>query len=582
MTTVFEATPSERVLQAFARITECGRPEIWITLRAEHDVLADAAAVEARLAAGEALPLAGTTFAVKDNIDVAGLPTTAGCPEFAYVPAESSPAVERLLRAGAVLLGKTNLDQFATGLVGTRSPYGRVRAAHHPERVSGGSSSGSGAAVGLGMVDFALGTDTAGSGRVPATFNGVVGIKPTLGLVPTRGVVPACADFDCVTVMAPSLDVATLAMSVMIGPDAADPRSRVWPADVPLSAPSAPRVGVPIDTQLKMLSPTYRSSFAATVQRAERSGAEVVQVDIEPLLAAARLLYDGALVAERFDAVGSFVAATPEAALDPTVAAIILQAGEKSAHEFASDIGTLAQAKRFAAELFDDIDALLLPTTTEHPLIEDVLAEPVEINRRLGTFTNFCNLLDMASVAVPAEGAPAESFGFMTVTPAFGDQVALDVAALVAGVRSAPLAPEVGVPLAVFGAHLRGQPLHFQLEAMGARYERDIETTDDYIMVRLATLPAKPGLVHCPGGQGRSIPGELYRISRAGLGSFLAALPEPMALTAITLSDGTPVIGFTCTPASAAAGEDITEFGGWRAFLGRVPRDVTLTDGDDS
>lgn len=571
MTTVFEATPSERVMHAFARITECDRPEIWITLRAEHDVLADAAAVEARIAAGEALPLAGTTFAVKDNIDVAGLPTTAGCPEFAYVPAESSPAVERLLRAGAVLLGKTNLDQFATGLVGTRSPYGRVRAAHHPERVSGGSSSGSGAAVGLGMVDFALGTDTAGSGRVPATFNGVVGIKPTLGLVPTRGVVPACADFDCVTVMAPSLDVATLAMSVMIGPDAADPRSRVWPADVTLSAPSAPRVGVPIDTQLKMLSPTYRSSFAATVQRAERSGAEVVQVDIEPLLAAARLLYDGALVAERFDAVGSFVAANPEAALDPTVAAIILNAREKSAHEFASDIGTLAHAKRFAAELFDDIDALLLPTTTEHPLIEDVLAEPVEINRRLGTFTNFCNLLDMASVAVSAEGAPGESFGFMTITPAFGDQVALDVAALVAGVRSAPLAPEVGVPLAVFGAHLRGEPLHFQLEAMGARYERDIETTDDYIMVRLATLPAKPGLVHSPGGQGRSIPGELYRISRAGLGSFLAALPEPMALTAITLSDGTPVIGFTCTPASAAVGEDITEFGGWRAFLGRVP-----------
>lgn len=572
MTTFDASTPTERARAAFARIAECGRPEVWIHLRPQSDVLADAAAVERRVAEGESLPLAGTVFAVKDNIDVAGLPTTAACPEFAYVPDVSSPAVDRLVAAGAVLVGKTNLDQFATGLVGTRSPYGVVRAAHHPERVSGGSSSGSGAAVGLGLVDFALGTDTAGSGRVPAAFNGVVGIKPTLGLVPTRGVVPACADFDCVTVLAPTVGLAGLAMSIMIGPDVDDPRSRAWPADVVLAAPLRPRIGVPVEDQLDVLSESYRRSFAATVAQAEDAGLDIVRVDIAPLLAAARLLYDGALVAERFDAVGEFVTANPTAALDPTVAAIVRGSAKHAAHEFVRDTGVLVTAKHFAAELFDGVDALLLPTTTEHPLVDDVLADPVEINRRLGTFTNFCNLLDLASVAVPAPGEPGESFGVMTVTPAFGDQVALDVAARIVAGETAVVAPDEGVRLAVFGAHLQGQPLHHQLEALGARFERAVATTDDYLMVRLDSEPPKPGLVRVSeGGAGRSLPGELYRISRAGLGTFLAALPEPMALTAMTLAGGTPAVGFTCTPAAAATGADITEFGGWRAFLAGIP-----------
>ncbi|PTR22839.1 allophanate hydrolase [Rhodococcus sp. OK519] len=571
MMTFDVCTPTERARAALARIAECGRPEVWIHVRPESDVLADAAAVERRLVAGEALPLAGTVFAVKDNIDVAGLPTTAGCPEFAYVPQVSSPAVDRLVDAGAVVVGKTNLDQFATGLVGTRSPYGAVRAAHHPDRVSGGSSSGSGAAVGLGLVDFALGTDTAGSGRVPAAFNGVVGIKPTLGLVPTRGAVPACADFDCITVLAPTVDLAGLAMSIMIGPDAVDPRSRVWPSDVVLAAPQRPRVGVPIEAQLAVLSDSYRRSFAATVARAEEAGLDIVRVDIAPLLDAARLLYDGALVAERFAAVGDFVTSNPDASLDPTVAAIVRRSAEPAAHEFVRDAGTLVAAEHYAAGLFADLDALLLPTTTEHPLIDDVLADPVEINRRLGTFTNFCNLLDLASVAVPMAGEPGESFGVMTVTPAFGDQVALDIAARVVGSGTAVVAPESGVLLAVFGAHLRGQPLHHQLEALGARFERDVATTDDHLMVRLDSEPPKPGLVRAPGGAGRSLPGELYRLSSAGLGSFLAALPEPMALTAMTLADDTRAVGFTCTPAAAAAGVDITEFGGWRAFIAGVP-----------
>ncbi|QBJ97846.1 allophanate hydrolase [Rhodococcus sp. ABRD24] len=567
MTTSFAGTPTDRVRDAFARIAECNRAEVWITLRTPDDVLADAVEVERRADAGERLPLAGTVFAVKDNIDVAGLPTTAACPEFAYVPAESAPAVARLQEAGAVLLGKTNLDQFATGLVGTRSPYGAVRSALHPDRVAGGSSSGSGAVVGLGIADFALGTDTAGSGRVPAAFNGIVGMKPTIGLVPTTGVVPACADFDCVTVLAPTLEVASRAMSTMIGPDGRDPRSRSWPADVRLAAPLQPRVGVPLPKQLDVLSDSYRNSFEATVRRAEEAGIAVVPVDIAPLLAAATLLYDGALVAERFDAVGRFVTGRPDAQLDPTVADIVRGAESEPAHRFVRDMGALASARLYSDGLFVDVDALLLPTTTEHPLLADVLAEPLTINRRLGTFTNFCNVLDMAAVAVPAESAPEEAFGVMMVTPAFGDQVALDIAARLVGEEPGVLAPDQGIALAVFGAHLRGQPLHHQLEDLGARFDRTVATTVDYRMVRLPSDPPKPGVVHAPGADGRALPGELYRISAAGLGRFLAALPAPMALTSTTLNDGTTAVGFTCTPAAALDGVDITEFGGWLGYL---------------
>lgn len=314
-----------RVTAAYRRIAEADRPEVWITLRPEVDVLAEAAALDARLAAGEPLPLAGVLVAVKDNIDVAGLPTTAACPAFAYTPEADAPAVRRLLDAGAVVLGKTNLDQFATGLVGTRSPYGPVRNALRPEKISGGSSSGSAVAVALGIADIALGTDTAGSGRVPAALNGIVGIKPTLGLVPTTGVVPAARSYDAVTVFARTLTEAQRAVGVMTGPDDGDPRSRAWPDDVRLAAPSRPRIAVPREEDLAPLSDGGRAAFAAAVKQVEAAGATTAVVDVSPLLLAARLLYDGALVAERYAAVGEFIAGDPSAA-DPTVAGIILGA----------------------------------------------------------------------------------------------------------------------------------------------------------------------------------------------------------------------------------------------------------------
>ncbi|MEV4241476.1 allophanate hydrolase [Nocardia sp. NPDC049737] len=565
--TEVHGTPTARVAAAYRRIAEVDRPEVWITLRVESDVAAEAAAIERRVAAGESLPLAGVLVAVKDNIDVAGLPTTAACPEFAYTAEVTAAAVERLVAAGALVLGKTNLDQFATGLVGTRSPYGAVRHAYDPELISGGSSSGSAVAVALGIADIGIGTDTAGSGRVPAALHGIVGIKATLGLIPAHGVVRACADYDAVTVFATDLERAVQAAAVMAGPESRDPRSRSWPADVALAAPQTIRLAVPRAEDLVTLSDPYRDAFARTVSALSSGGITTEEVDISGMLDAALLLYDGAIVAERYAAVGAFLDTAPASA-DPTVTAIINAARATTGPGFAADLDTLAKAKAAAAQTLRGFAGLLLPTTTEHPSIAAVQADPFGINRRLGTFTNFCNLLDMAAVAVPgqptATGAP---FGVMVVTPAFTDQVAVDIAARIVGEDIPPALVEDGVELAVFGAHLRGQPLHWQLEEIGARFTGEIRTTDAYRLTALDTTPPKPGLVRHGSGLGAPILGELFRVSAAGLGRFLAALPAPMALTCIELSDGRAVIGFACTYDAARSATDITSFGGWKAYM---------------
>ncbi|MEV0547871.1 allophanate hydrolase [Nocardia salmonicida] len=559
-------TPTARVAAAYARIAEVDRPEVWITLRSQEDLTTEAVELERRVASGEKLPLAGLLLAVKDNVDVAGLPTTAACPEFAYDATENAAAVQRLVAAGALVLGKTNLDQFATGLVGTRSPYGAVRNALHPALISGGSSSGSAAAVALGIADLAIGTDTAGSGRVPAALHGIVGIKATLGVIPTHGVVAACADYDAVTVFAAQLDLAVTATKAMAGKDSRDPRSREWPADIRLSASAEPEIAVPRPEDLEPLSPAYRTAFTETVAALRDQGLRVTEIDISPLLDAARLLYDGAIVAERYAAVGEFVDKGAPG-LDATVAGIISAAKELDAHSFAHDLDTLARARTTATTLLAGFDGLLLPTTTEHPSIAEVEADPLSINRRLGTYTNFCNLLDLAAVAVPgkptADGLP---FGVTVVVPAFADQLAVDLAARITG-TPAPLLVETGVPLAVFGAHLRGQPLHWQLEQLGARFAGEITTTDAYRLTALDTTPSKPGLVRHGDGQGAPILGELFLVSPAGLGRFLAELPPPMALTSIELSDGRAVVGFACSYDAAVAATDITRFGSWVAYL---------------
>jgi allophanate hydrolase len=466
--------------------------------------------------------------------------------------------VQALVDAGAVVLGKTNLDQFATGLVGTRSPFGAVRHATLPDRVSGGSSSGSAVAVALGVADVGIGTDTAGSGRVPAAFHGLVGIKTTVGLVPTDGVVPACASYDVVTTFTRDLGTGVRATRLMAGggvspagqvpdtapadpADVADPRARrrTWPADVRVALRDHPVVAVPRTADLAPLSPGWRGAFAAAVDQVVATGATVREVDVSGMLDAARLLYDGAIVAERYAAVGAFLATDPPDA-DPTDAERVLRG----------------------------CDLLLLPTTTEHPTLAQVAAEPVEVNRRLGTYTNFVNLLDLAAVAVPAGEADGGPFGVTVLARAHEDQLALDLAArLTVGEAAAPLLVPGTVELLVVGAHLRGQPLQGQLTDLGARFGREVTTSDAYRLVALVTTPRKPGLVRVGPGRGASIAGEVWRLSPGALGRFLAALPAPMTLGAVELADGSWVTGFGCTAEAASGGVDVTATGGWRAAL---------------
>jgi allophanate hydrolase len=513
----------DRVLAAFERIAEVDRPEIWIALRDLGEVLADAVLVDAAVAAGETLPLAGRLLAVKDNIDVAGLPTTAGCPDYGYQPERSAPAAQRLIAAGAIVLGKTNLDQFATGLVGVRSPYGAVRDAAKPERISGGSSSGSAVAVALGIVDLALATDTAGSGRVPAALQGIVGIKATRGLVPTLGVVPACRSLDCVTVLAPTLPAAEQAMSLIIGPDPADPLSREWPGDAPLGAPARPKIAVPSSDQLTDLDPAWLAAFERTASRLEQAGAELVPIDLKSYLSAARMMYQGAFVAERFAAVGEFVTTHPES-VDPTVRSIIEAAGAIPAHQLTTDLEQLDRLRLAAAAALGDADALLLPTTTHHPTIAEVQADPIGVNSRLGTYTNFCNLLDLCAIALPSgEFVDGDSFGVSVIVRAFADRVAGDIAGLLAGQTGPRGVGPTGIGLVVVGAHLSGQPLNHQLTSRGGRLIAPVRTSPEYALYLLDTEPPKPGLVRVAAA-GESIEAELWELPPAGLASFLDEL----------------------------------------------------------
>jgi allophanate hydrolase len=573
-----------RVTAAYASIDAVGRPEVWITLRPAPEALAEAAAIDAAVAAGEQLPLAGLVAAVKDNIDVAGLPTTAGAPSYEYLPARDATAVARLRAAGAVVLGKTNLDQFATGLVGTRSPYGAVRNAWDPAKISGGSSAGSAVAVALGLVDFALGTDTAGSGRVPAALNGIVGVKPTRGVIPCTGVVPACRSLDCVTVFAPSVPLARRAVAVMAGPDGEDPlatllggrprggwRSRGGDA----GADAGPvRVAVPLPAQLAGLADGWAEAFQAAVARLRAAGAEVVTVDIAPLLEAASLLYGGSFVAERYAAVGDHVrehAGLIGGVLDPVVATIILDAAKHDAADYFADRERLDRLAARAADALDGCDALLTPTTTLHPTIAEVGDDPVGINARLGTYTNFANLLDFAALAVPAGTVAGLPFGIMLTGPAGSDARLAEIAAR---------CDQADVDLLVVGAHLSGQPLNHELLAAGGTLLGAAATVPAYRLYALDTQPPKPGLVRveplpatdaeasAAGHAGASIAGEVWRLPAVGFARFMTGLAVPMAIGRVRLDDGRDVLGFLCEPAAVPGAADITRFGGWRAWIG--------------
>ncbi|HEY9312040.1 allophanate hydrolase [Williamsia sp.] len=544
-----------RISEIFAAIAAADRREVFITLRSEADVTREHAA---SLAAGG--PLAGVVLAVKDNVDVAGLPTTAACPGYEYSPEADATAVAALRAAGAVVIGKTNLDQFATGLVGTRSPYGAVRDSRRDDRISGGSSSGSAVAVALGFADIAIGTDTAGSGRVPAGLQGIVGIKPTLGVVSNSGVVPACASYDCVTILAADLDLANRAMGVMSD-------AGTWPDGTHFAASDHPVVAAP--DALTGLDENWQAAFEAAITQARSTGVEVRRINIDDFLAAAKLLYDGALVAERYDAVGEFISTAKDSdGLDPTVAGIIGAADRFSATDLLADRRRVDELRIRALSTLGDASALIVPTAPMHPTLDAVAADPVGVNAIMGTYTNFCNLFDLCAVAVPAgevvesDGSTAQ-FGITVIGRAHDDAVVLDIAGRIGNSLPAtgPSWPErAGAEVTevfVVGAHLRGQPLDKQLTGRGARWSGEAATAPAYRLVALDTQPAKPGLIRDT-DHGQSIRGELWTLSPAALGEFLAELPAPMTLGPVELADGRWTVGFGCSHDSVADAEPLT------------------------
>jgi len=563
---------------ALARAAQYERvqPQAWIARVPEAQVLAQAARVDARRAAGEPLPLAGVPFAVKDNIDVAGMPTTAACPAFAYAPAQSATVVQRLEAAGALLLGKTNLDQFATGLVGTRSPYGIPACVYNRAYISGGSSAGSAVLVGAGVLAFALGTDTAGSGRVPAAFNGLAGFKPTRGRWSTQGVFPACRSLDCVSVFTNDAADAARIDEILAAYDATDPYSRASPGDAtPL--PGAARIGIARPGQLTFFGDAASARlFDAALARLRATGATLVEIDIAPLLAVAQLLYAGPWVAERLAAIEPLMRTNP-GAVHPVVRGIIQGGFGVSGAEVFRGQYALQAHMRDAAALWRQIDVLALPTAPTIYRIAELLAEPVALNSNLGTYTNFVNLLDMSAIALPAGFRDnGTGFGASLIGPAWADRALLALAQRYETQgEPAPRPPldlgDAPAPerfaLAVVGAHLSGMPLHWQLASRGARLVKATRTAAAYRLYAMAgQVPPKPALVHVGAG-GAAIDVEVYELEAAAFGSFVAGVPPPLAIGTLTLADGSPVPGFVAEPRALEGAKDITALGGWRAYM---------------
>ncbi|GAB7007005.1 allophanate hydrolase [Nocardioides sp. AN3] len=503
--------------------------------------------------------LSGLTFAIKDNIDLVGVPSTAGDPRRTTPAATSAVAVQRLLEAGAAPVGKTNLDQYATGLVGTRSPYGACHSVFSPDHVSGGSSSGSAVAVASGEVDFALGTDTAGSGRVPAAFNGVVGLKPSRGLVSTTGVVPACRSLDCVSVFSRTVGLAARVFEAMAAYDVSDPFSREL-TQRPL--PAAPVVAVPRGDL--GLDPVHEQAWEATKADAARRF-RTVEVDVAPFLEAARLLYEGPWVAERQLAFGEVLDDHP--AVDPTVRAIVTGGGGTAVDAFRG-FHRLAELDRQTREVWAAADTLLLPVTPTHPTLAEVAADPIGANSELGRFTNMTNLLDLCAVAIPGavrgDGLP---FGVQLLAPAGGDRLVLGVAAQW---REEDLAPVEGewTTIAVAGAHLQGQPLNHDLVARGGVLLETTTTAADYRMFVVDGPLARPGVTRVPGAAaGPGLEVELWALPDEAVGGLLGTIAAPLGLGPLQLADGRVVTGFICSADGADPVRDITEHGGWRAWL---------------
>ncbi len=577
--------PAQIIADLHARIGADATQSVWITVAPLASIMARLDDAKRRRAAGESLPLFGIPFGVKDNIDVTGLPTTAGCPGFAYVPTRSATVVEKIEAAGAICLGKQNLDQFATGLVGTRSPYGVPSSAFDERYISGGSSSGSAVAVANGRISFSLGTDTAGSGRVPAGFNNIVGIKPTRGWLSTRGLVNACRSLDCISVFAGSVEDGIRVAGIAAGFDPDDPMSRHAPGPTNLPSISASfRFGVPAEP-LEFFGDTEAAAlFADSVLRLEAIGGIKTAIDFTPFAQAGQLLYDGPWVAERLAAIKDFARISPDA-MNAVTREIILGARALSAVDAFEGQYRLAALSRLADVEWSRMDVMLLPTTGTTYRIDAVMADPIRLNGNLGRYTTFTNLLDLSAVAVPAgfrtNGLP---FGVTLFGRAFMDGMlagiagrlhrTLDAATIGAtGHRLPPASPTIlneptrdTVGVAVLGAHLSGQPLNHELTACGAILARTARTTTGYSLYALSDgSVARPGLVFDGVGAG-GIDLEIWEMPTIAFGAFVAAIPPPLGIGTITLADGTTVKGFLCEAYAAVAAENITAFGGWRAY----------------
>ncbi len=567
------ATPTAVIARVYDRLESEPLHPVWISQVPREDALARARMLEG--IKPTELPLYGVPFAVKDNFDVAGLDTTAGCPAFAYRATETATTVKRLEDAGAILVGKTNMDQFATGLVGTRSPYGACSSVFDDRYLSGGSSSGSAVAVAQGLVAFALGTDTAGSGRVPAAFNNIFGLKPTRGVLSAAGVVPACRSLDCVSVFALTADDGRRVFEAARGFDAADPYSRPSAAE-DTAAPwlNGPfRFGVPRRDQWEFFGDGEAERlYAESIAAMETLGGTAVEFDLRPFREAAELLYAGPWVAERLAAIQDFFAGHAED-INPIVRGIIAGGASYTAVDAYNAQYRLEALKQVTGAVWRDADLLLLPTTGTTYTIAEVEADPVRLNSNLGHYTNFVNLLDLAAVALPSGFRPnGLPFGVSLIGMAGNDRALLALADRLhrreAALPATAAAPPGCTLLAVVGAHLDGQPLNAQLTGRGARRVSTTRTAAGYRLYALPnTTPAKPGLVRDPHFSGPGIEVEVWAMPTREFGSFVAAQPAPLGIGSLELADRSTVKGFICEPFAVAGATEITALGGWRAYL---------------
>ncbi|MGB0370751.1 MAG: allophanate hydrolase [Opitutales bacterium] len=554
-------TPREVLTSLVEKIKSSDNPKVWIYALSLEEIEPWIARLEG--ASPDSLPLYGVPFAIKDNIDLAGIPTTAACPEYAYTPEKSATVVENLIAAGAVPLGKTNLDQFATGLVGVRTPYGTPVNPIAPDRVPGGSSCGSAVALSEGFVSFSLGTDTAGSGRVPAVFNKLWGVKPSRGRLSNTGLVPACKTLDCISIFAFDAEGAKLALSAAEGFDESDAYSQPV---INKPVPTESVLGIPQPDQLMFFGDAqYDEAWVAAKAELKAKGWTLREVDFSPFIQAARLLYEGPWVSERYAAIETFLKEQPESVF-PVTRQIISGGGDHSARDAFVSTYKLAELKRKSEAAWEGVAAIVTPTVGGFPTLEDMEKDPVGPNSQLGYFTNFMNLLDLSALAVPAGEAPSGlPFGITYIAPRDSDQALLEIASK-GPVDTSMSSPET-VSIILFGAHMSGLPLNTQVLGLGGTFVGEVKTAEKYKMVYLPEpKPHRPGIVKIGEG-GVSIACEEWSFPAESVGAFLASISTPLGLGQIELSDGRYVHGFLCEPYAADAAEDISSSEGWRAYL---------------